>query len=161
MLRHPVPEPVLARIGDITVSFALLESVIQSLVGSLLQQEQRIGQIVTAELSFRNLRALTLSLYRGRHGEGGEYETLSALMQRASDLEDLRNQITHSLWATGGTAETVTRIKMTAKEKRGLHFDFKKVTADDLAEVADEIKRLAFDIQEFWVEGLGLPGPAV
>jgi hypothetical protein len=159
MLKHPVPEPVLARIGDITVSFALLESLIQLLAGFLLRQEQRIGQIVTAELSFRNLRALTLSLYRERHGEDDEYETLRALMRRASDLEDLRNQITHSIWATGDTAETVTRLKMTAKEKRGLHFDFENVSADDLGEVANEIMQLAHDVQEFWIRGLGLPGP--
>jgi hypothetical protein len=71
-LQHPVPVQLLARIGDITVSFALLESTIQTLAGSQLQEHQRIGQIITAELSFRNLRALVTSLYRERHGEDAD-----------------------------------------------------------------------------------------
>lgn len=151
MLKHPVPETLLARIGDVTVSFALLESVIQALAGSQIQDHQRIGQIITAELSFRNLRALTLSLYRERHGEDGDYEELRALMNRAWELEDFRNAITHSVWAAGATAVTVTRIKMTAKEKRGLRVDFRSVTAEDLGNVAEDMQQLAEDVQRFWI----------
>jgi hypothetical protein len=61
VLQHPVPEDHLKAIGDITVSFALLESHIQNLIGSLIYEHQRIGQIITAELSFKNLRALLIS----------------------------------------------------------------------------------------------------
>jgi hypothetical protein len=148
-LEHPVPERLLARIGDIAVSFALLESMIQALAGSQLQEHQRIGQIITAELSFRNLRALVTSLYRERHGEDADFETLRELMKRAAQLEEKRNQITHSVWAAGKTAETVTRIKTTAKEKRGIQFDFHQVSAQDLGAVAQEIKTLAEDVQRF------------
>lgn len=148
---HPVPDSLLARIGDITVSLALLESVIQTLAGSQIQDHQRIGQIITAELSFRNLRALSTSLYRERHGEDADFDTLRALMKRAAELEGLRNQITHSVWGAGDTAETVTRIKTTAKEKHGIRFDFEKVSDRDLGAVADEIKRLAEDVQRFWI----------
>ena len=50
MLNHPVPEAHLKSIGDITVSFALLESVIQSLIGSLIYENQRIGQRSNSDL---------------------------------------------------------------------------------------------------------------
>jgi hypothetical protein len=131
----------------------LLESVIQTLAGSLVHEDQRIGQIVTAELSFANLRALTMNLYRERYGEDADYDALSDLMKRAGELERLRNQITHSVWGAGSTPETVTRIKTTAKEKRGLHFDFQKVSSQDVGRVADDIKQLAGEIQEFWMSG--------
>jgi hypothetical protein len=159
-LQHPVPEQLLARIGDITVSFALLELTIQSLAGSMLQEHQRIGQIITAELSFQKLRALVTSLYRDRHGEDADFKTLRELMKRAAQLEGERNQITHSIWAAGDSSETVTRIKTTAKEKRGIQFDFQNVSADDLGAVADEIKTLAEDIQRFWI-GLIEAGKAI
>src|SRR5262245_45656451 len=56
-LKHPVPDAHLARIGDITVSFALLENSVQSLMGSLLNEHQRVGQIIAAELSFTRIKA--------------------------------------------------------------------------------------------------------
>jgi hypothetical protein len=156
MLQHPVPEALLARIGDMTVSFALVESEVQSLVGSLIRDDERIIRPITAELSFRNLRAVVMSLYGERHGEdAGEALhalVLRALMKRAAELEHLRNQITHSVWGAGETAGTITRIKMTAKEKHGLRFDFQNVTAQDLGEVVDDMKRLAEDIQRFRIE---------
>ncbi len=149
MFQHVVPDALLTRIGDITVSFTLLENEVQSVAGSLIREHQRIGQIITAELPFRNLRALVLALYRERHGEDDDFAVLRELMKRAADIEAQRNQITHSLWAAGGTAETVTRIKTTAKERHGIHFDFTQVSAQDLAAVADQMKQLAAEIQRF------------
>lgn len=162
-MSHPVPSKLLVHIGDITVSFALLESTIQTLVGSLIAEHQRIGQIITAELAFRNLRALTISLYKERHGEDANFATLRELMNRAADLEEKRNQIVHSLWATGATADTVTRIKMTAKERHGYRFQFTNVAEQDLAGVTSAIKELAADVQGFWIHllqgGKGINNP--
>jgi hypothetical protein len=149
-LQHPVPDDHLKHIGDMTVSFALLENCLQSLAQSLLGAGQRMGQIITAEVSFRALRALTVSLYLQRNGEDQHIEQFRALIRRAADVEEKRNQITHSLWGAGTTAESITRIKVTAKEKHGIRFRFDDVTAKDLAAAAQEIKDLAQDIQRFW-----------
>jgi hypothetical protein len=163
-LQHPVPSQLLVHIGDITVSFALVESSIQGLIGSLIREHQRIGQIITAELAFKNLRALAISLYKERHDEDADFSTLRYLMKRAADAEETRNQITHSLWAAGDTADTITRIKTTAKEKNGIHFHFEKVSETDLAAVALELKSLAADIQSFWIhlieEGKAINNPS-
>ena len=94
-----------------TVSFALLVLEIQSLIGSLIKEHQRIGQIITAELSFRNLRALLVSLYLERHGEDDDFTGLRDLMKSAAQMEGKRNQITHSIWGAGKDADTITRIK--------------------------------------------------
>ena len=151
MMQHPVPEKLLARIGDVTVSFALLESVIQTFVGSLIAEHQRVGQIITVEVSFRNLRALAMSLYKERHGEDADYEALKTLMRRASQLEDKRNQITHSVWGAGRTIDTITRVKATAKEKKGLHFEFESLGENELVQIASDLKQLAQDVQQFWI----------
>lgn len=149
MIQHPVPDIHLKHIGDMTVSFALLESTIQSLVGSLIYEHQRIGQIITAELSFKNIRALLISLYLERHGEDGDFVELRELMKSASQLEEKRNQITHSVWAAGDSAETITRIKTTAKERHGIRFHFESVKAQDLQGFVVDIKELADKIQRF------------
>ena len=152
-MNHMVPDEHLKSIGDITVSFALLESQIQSVVGSMLNEKQRIGQIITAELSFKNLRALLISLFIERHGkEDSDYAALKELMNRSAEVEGKRNQITHSLWASGGNSDTITRIKTTAKEKHGVRFHFEQVSSESLDDFASEIKALAKEIMDFWIE---------
>jgi len=121
-LEHPVPQRLLIHIGDIVVSFALLTSTIQILIGSLIREHQRIGRIITAELSFRNLRALAISLYKERHGEDADFTTLRELMNRADDLESKRNTVVHSTWAAGDMVDTTTRLKTTAKQKARTQF---------------------------------------
>lgn len=151
ILQHPVPEDILTQIGDITVSFATLELTLSMLVGSLIAEHQRIGQIITAELSFQGLRALLVSLYLERHGKDDDYETLRSLNVRAGELEAKRNQITHSIWGAGSAPGTVTRFKTTAKEKRGVHFDSKQMDITALKRIANEIKRVASEYQRFLV----------
>jgi len=151
MLKLPVPEKHLKSIGDITVSFAYLESVIQMFIGSLLNEHQRIGQVITAELSFRNLRTLAISLYVERHGKDEDFDKLRAFMIRAAKVEDRRNQIIHSVWAAGKDKDSITRIKATAKKKHGIQFHFEDVSADNLEKFAVEIKVLADELQRFWI----------
>ena len=149
ILQHAVPVQVLTQIGDITVSFSTLEFILKMLVGSLIAEHQRIGQIITAELSFRGLRALLVSLYLERHGKDDDYDTLQALNSRADKLEKNRNQIMHSMWGAGHALGTVTRIKTTAKEKRGAHFDFERMGIDAFKRIAIELKQLAYEYQSF------------
>lgn len=150
-LKHPVPSKHLEKIGDITVSFVLLESMIQFFIWSLIGQPQRIGQIITAELSFKNSRAILISLYKERYGEDSDFKIARELMRRAGKIEEKRNQITHSVWAAGKDANSITRCKTTAKEKCGLRFKFENVTADDLTKIADDTKKLALEIQDFTI----------
>jgi hypothetical protein len=149
-MKHPVPDEHLRHIGDITVSFALLEMAIQTLIGSLINEHQRIGQIITAELSFKNLRALVLSLYRERHGTDEDYEQLKSLMNEAGEIEDIRNQIIHSVWGAGKDRDHITRIKTTAKEKHGLKFQFQEMSANELSDFAKRIRDWASNIQNLY-----------
>lgn len=155
MLEHPVPEKLLARIGDITVSFAILENVIQGLVRSFINEHQRVGQIITLEVPFKTLRALAISLYKDRHGADEDYRTLKALMTRASTLEERRNQITHSVWGGGGP-DKVTRIKGTAKEKKGLHFSAEEMTESDFNKIATDLRQLAHEVQQYMIHLIDL-----
>jgi hypothetical protein len=156
MMQHQVPENLLRHIGDITVSFALLENTLQMVVHSLVGNSQRIGQIITAELAFKNLRALSISLYKERLGESDKFDQFRALIRRAAEAEDTRNQITHSLWAAGNSPGTITRIKTTAKEKHGIRFHFESVNETQLSDFASKLKILAGDIQSFWIDMLSV-----
>ncbi len=152
MLQHPVPDTHLKEIGDITVSFALLELQIQNFIGSLIHEHQRVGQIITAELSFKNLRALLISLYLERHGQDNDFAYLRDFMKHSGQVEDKRNQIIHSVWAAGKDKNHITRIKTTAKEKHGIKFKFEEVSAEALINFAKEIKVLVRKIQQFQID---------
>lgn len=145
-MQHTVPESILRHIGDLIVWFALLESRIEGLAQNLLAKEQRIGQIVTAEIPCKIVRSLVVSLYKERHGEDKDFAELRKLMRRAEKLEQERNQIVHSMWAAGDTPTQATRIKTTAKESRGLHFHFQRMDEKDLTKIVEDIKRLSADI---------------
>lgn len=156
-MQHPVPDEHLKHIGDITVSFALLESQIKTLIGSLIAEHQRIGQIITAQLSFKNLLDLVISLYLERHGEDDDYLKLKLLMNKAGNIEEngegvSRNKIIHSIWAAGRDKDHITRIKTTARQKNGLKFQFEELSAQELAAFAKETRNLADEISRFYLK---------
>src|SRR2546428_4082891 len=111
-LQLPGPPKVLAQLGDMTVSFALLENQIQSLLGALIREHQRVGQIVSSQLSFAKLRATVISLYLDRHGDDDDFKALRELINRAGKIEEERNRLTHSVWGGGDHSDTSTRRRL-------------------------------------------------
>lgn len=150
-MKHPVPKEHLEYIGDMTVSFALLEAAVQAIVRTLIGENQHIGNIITAELSFINLRTLELNLYLERYGEDSVFQTFKSLMKEVDELEVRRNQFTHSIWAVGKDHESLTRFKTTSKRNKGLHFQIEDVQTKDLANFVINIQDLYEEIQVLWI----------
>ena len=151
-LNHPVPPELLVHIGDMTVSFALLELQMQSFMGSLIREHQRVGQILSSYLAFSNLRAAIISLFLERHGQGEDFSRLKAIIAEAGKLEEERNRITHSVWAAGETSKSITRLKFTARESRGFQAVSEQYDADRLSAFAAEVRTLAWTLLQFQVE---------
>jgi hypothetical protein len=148
-LSHSVPAPILTAIGDVVVSFALLEQEVQNLSGTMLDQDAKVGKIVAASMSFSNRRALAISLFKHRYGESEDLELLRKLLRTAEQMEVKRNQIMHSIWGKGPSPETVVRLKATAREREGLAFQQVTVGADDLLKVAEDIRAVAWNLTRF------------
>jgi hypothetical protein len=142
MIRHTVPTSTLIHIGDMTVSFALLEAQIRALAGSLIKEDLHTVTILTSAPSFRQLRAATVALYQHRHGEDNDYETLRALIARAGQVEEERNKITHSLWSAGDQPNEIRRVKAVTQRKEGFHFKAETYDEQRLKAFADEIMTL-------------------
>ncbi len=145
-MKKLAPEQYLTCIGDITVSFSLLELSIQDLIGSLINESSAIGKIVTSELSFKNLRALAISLYIEKHGKDKDYVKLKSLMKKASEVEKIRNNIIHSIWVTSEIRNYIVKIKTISKEKQGLHTQLEKLPIKYLSDVVQKIKKCAAEI---------------
>lgn len=150
MYQHEIKDEFLREIGHIVVSFSLLEEILRFLVIALIDEPQRIGVVITSELSFKNLKALAITLYKEKFGEGAEFDHLKKLIKQIAEMEDERNCIFHSEWGTSNDRpEVITRSKDTAKEKHGLRFAFEDYTVQKLRQVGDSMLALAGQIQEF------------
>jgi hypothetical protein len=151
-IQTPVSNEHLRAIGQITVNFANLEGAISFFVWELISNDQRFGQIITAELSFRNLVGLLSSIYKYRANNQGQIIKLEELLNRALHVEEQRNLIIHSQWAAGSKPETITRLKTTAKKSKGLTHQFEQLKIEDLDKIADIISDVDVEIQLFMFE---------
>lgn len=139
---------LLEAIGHITVNFALLEEAISLCIWALIRGEEPIGQIVTAQLSFRQLVDLFCSLYRFQVSDPTVLDELEGIRKSLHEAEERRNRIIHSGWAAGHEPGLGFRTKTVAKAKQGLQHQFEKIRASDVHALADFLARLADQIVE-------------
>ena len=142
-------------IGRISAYSNGLELYISALIWCLIGAGQQVGEIVTSELSFRNLLALLSSLYRFRKTKQEDIEKLDSLLKRASALEEQRNQVVHSTWAINmSDPNSLSRYKVTAKQKSGLKHTVEEKTIEELNHIADEMVSLMKTFSEITIEEL-------
>jgi len=109
---------------------------------------KRLGQIVTAELSFRQKIDLLSSIYRDKLDKPAELAQLDEVLARVAEAEQKRNTIVHSVWTEYAVDGTPARIKATAKRKsKGLKMKIESVSVKDLEDIAEYIAKAAYDVQ--------------
>jgi hypothetical protein len=144
-----VSAPMYERIGEITVYFAMLETILGGSIGRLLfrddRSERSTGAVVTAELSFRSKLALLASTYRLRLPAASGAE-LKALCDRLERVEAERNQVIHSVWTV--RSDGIYRQKVSATRKRTRIAD-ELFTPQRLEEMRERIAVLAADLKTF------------
>lgn len=159
MMQYPVPPAHLQAIGRIAVCFSGLELQLSLLVGLLVApHDSRLGQIITAELSFKGLLALAASTYRHKETEQARLSEFEEILKHAGQLEDERNQIMHCIWGAGSTADKICRVKVTAKQKRGHNVKFEEKSLADLEQLANSLAVLAGEILDWQIRYAEISG---
>ena len=146
-------DSLFAEIGRVTVRWAELEDVLGDFVASMIADDRKYTRVIATELSYQGLTNLLASLYIERHGEDDDLLELRRILARADSVEQLRNQVVHSIWISAGTPHKVTRVKSTAKRKKGYtttveHFDldrFRQIS-NDIAAVRTELASFAMNL---------------
>jgi hypothetical protein len=128
-----------------------LEVAISIFVWQLISNDQRLGQIITAELSFRNLVGILSSIFKYRNNNQELIEELNKLLDQAIQAEEQRNLIIHSNWAVGSSQDTISRYKTTAKKSKGYSFQFEQISGEDLDKISQKICDVAVEIQLFMI----------
>lgn len=136
--------------GRVTLAFSFLEEMLSVLAALFLGQDWKVVQVITAEMSFKQKVNLVSSLYKLKYADfvlepdhDVAKEVLSELITLCFGAEQLRNQIVHSSYV--GT----TRVKTTAKSKRGLSHVVESLDANKVLDVADHIVSVGMGVQEF------------
>jgi len=139
----------LEAIGRISTQFAFLEFSLAQLAWGLLETEQRVGQTVTAHLSFKRLVALVSALAKQRIKDSSQLARLDTLLSRSLHAESERNTIVHSTWFQDPEEGTTSRLKITVDKGKGRRVQFKTVPTTELDGMADRIADVAAGIQDF------------
>lgn len=131
-----VSDDILCELGKIVVFQNCLEWQISSNIISLLEVDNEKGNIITAELSFRQLIGVLSSLLLSKLGKDSSlYSEFEEIKKELYTFENFRNTIAHSVWAsTGSENSKAQRMKITAKEKQGLKYSNDEVTLNSIIE---------------------------
>jgi hypothetical protein len=115
----PLSDAFLLALGRVTANFSILEGEITFFTCSLISRDQRLGQIITAELSFRARVALLSAAFRHRVQDQTLIDELEALLDRAHHVEEKRNIPLHSNGVPARRRTTATGSKPRPRRGRG------------------------------------------
>jgi len=132
-------------IGRICMAFQELEELVSCLIGRLISDDNQLGTIITAELSFRRKLGLlySLYLYRTATSEPLAFKKLLARLHRA---EERRNTILHSYWVKSPVCGMLIRYKHTAKSAKGFVNHVEDLEPERIEAIAADIRSVADDL---------------
>lgn len=150
-LATSLPTEFLEALGAVAVNFGALENSLGSSIWMLLGgpsvENEEKWQIVTAQMSLKNLVWTFVSLYKQQFGQKNE-SALDELKARVFSAEQKRNALIHSLWVEGD-AGTALRLKLIARGEYKLAAE--EHTKDQLIAVANELAQLTYDLTKFTI----------
>lgn len=154
------PDELSAVMGRITMNFQYLEDRIDKIIiENLLEIDDEIGTIITAELSYKNKVNLFASLYyklsknkNFNFVKGLESEHFKQLLKALFKCEELRNQILHSNISRNWKTNEITQTKITSKSKNGLKISKQTLSIPYLFDVSDFMNLIEYSLRECFIE---------
>ncbi len=152
------PEALMAVIGRISMNFQELEDELSNRIIQLLDVETEVGEVITAELSYKNKVNLFASIFY-KLGDSFEFsypvenlekEYFKELLKALNKCEELRNQILHSRIIKDWRTKQLVRKKTTAKAKNGLIKKNEKVDIPYMFNIADYIIGIVMEIENLF-----------
>ncbi len=140
-------------LGCVTVSFSMLETYVAVLIWGLISPEDSlVGQMVTAQLSFRKSLDLLDAVFRYKIGDAVKVAKIEGLLKEAQAAEDARNRIVHSMWMFSQPCTDLRRVKLATKRGKGLSEQDEEGTPANIMAVAEEIEKTAKGFSSFIME---------
>jgi hypothetical protein len=143
-------------LGQVAYHFQQLEEVLGWAVCFLIDPaDQSAARIVVCEQSFKQLLNLADSLFRlfPESKEMKNLESWSSILRLASDAENHRNQILHSVFGVSGLGQPVfIRSKATAKRGKGFRSASEELNSKNMQDYLALVGRARLQIEVFMSE---------
>jgi len=129
--------------GELMIEFASLEADLFGVTIELVTDDYCLGAVLLAGVPYSGLvdRFCALVLLIAR-GSAEIEETANELRGELLDVSERRNRLVHSEWLFEPIEGSVSRIKATARGKRGLRFDTPTVPVSELSELVADIRQV-------------------
>lgn len=145
-------EKVILEIGRVSVNFSNLELLVSAFISKLASDDPKIGAIIASEMSFRNLLNAFSSLYQYKIKDVNLVNKLNEIIKLLGNAEEKRNQLIHSTYASPHGEDKMVRIKITAKQNKGLKFTHEPINIELLQKHSQLQAKLFTDLLVFFGE---------
>ena len=126
-------------IGKLAAKFQFLEFVARALAIEFMKTDYDVGLCLVSEMSFSRLVAALSSIGKEKLQDPEILEQMDELANLLAVCEQERNRILHS--AYGEMEEKLVRVKITAKQSKGLKKIFYEVNPKEIEEVTANIEQ--------------------
>ena len=131
-------EDGLARLGECIVQFQRIEDAVATCISAMVGRSRKVGEIITAEMSFRARVATFGALFAYSLKSSTLPNDITELISRLHWAEQQRNMLVHSLWdASESKPDSIRREKKSIRKSK-LAVAEEHFTPEDL----DDLNRL-------------------
>lgn len=145
----------LARLGECIVQFQRIEDALSVCISAMVGPSRKVGEIITAEMSFRARLATFGALFAHSLKLDSLPEDITELISRLHWAEQQRNTIVHSLWdASEAKPDSIRREKRSIRKSK-LAVAEEHFTPDDLEDLNALFEGIVTDL--FYLTSEHLP----
>ena len=148
-------EDGLARLGECIVQFQRIEDALSVCISAMVGRSRKVGEIITAEMSFRARVATFGALFAHSLKSSALPEDIAELISRLQWAEQQRNTLVHSLWDASETKPDSILRKKKAIRKSNLAISEEHFTPDDLEDLNRLFEGIVTDL--FFLSSEHLP----
>ena len=153
---NPISDAHLLALGNIGVSFQVLESIVRYSLGALVTNDTEVADHLLAGIGFRELADM-LSRVVDQRGDGwvtSQKSEFHRLVKRISRAGERRSELLHSEWTPGKLQHIAVRYK--AKRSALYEVNDYEETAENLEQFARRLSGLVVQLAD-QMETVGVP----
>ena len=135
-----IKNDLLIALGELTAEFSALEGWLNISLETLTNPEDdKVGEIVAAEMSVRAKIDLIMALFRYREKDPDKVSEMKHILKLIGNVNGRRNDLIHSVWVMNDTETWVSRS--TAKFETGFVSEiYEQFPIKKIREVTNDIK---------------------
>jgi hypothetical protein len=140
-------------VGGLTVALTLVEWQMKKFIFHLsCPQDHTLGRIMTANLGFRGLKDVLMSLYRYKSHDSHKTVELEKLLSKLKRCERKRNEFVHGIVVLDKTAETLLLFKDSMNFNEGFIETSKTHRVKDVEQTIEQIHSITSKLENMLKE---------